>query len=406
MKRSHSSRRARGLGLVSVAVVAACIAALVQPAAAVPPSADLSIVLSHTPAGALTGQNITFTMTVTNAGPDAASNVVVALPLTYELEVRSAVASTGSCQHQVEAPLVICGTASLAAGQSMTSTVVIRSMAGGVAHLEAAVDSDTPDPDRSNGTGEDTLIVQLGPPFAEQLAKAYFSDILGRAPTAAELDALERRINAARFGHLTEVAFGLLSTPEYRTIRITGAYLAILGRHAGAAETNYWLGYIARGGSFERMAVQMVGSSEFLRKAGGRAGFVNAAYRAILGRSADQGALGYWNRRLAAGMTTGQVASALQFSLEGLNRIIDQRFQAVFGHGPTQGARFYWLLGLRQGVSVERLFATLFASGEYLRQFVEPYCCLGGGGGGYRPFPGAAAAAAHSALAQRSRSGS
>lgn len=144
------------------------------------------------------------------------------------------------------------------------------------------------------------------------------------------------------------------------------------------------------------MTVLIVGSPEFVRRSGGTPGFVNAAYRAILGRPADAGGRDHWNRRLAAGTTPGQVANALQFSHDGLNRVITSRVRAALHHDPTNAERSYWFLGLSVGITIERQTALLYGRGAYLSQFSDPYCCLGGGG--YRVAPGGAAARARGAL--------
>jgi uncharacterized repeat protein (TIGR01451 family) len=81
---------------------------------------DLVIVKDATSPTPLNG-TVDYTLTVTNRGPDTATNVQVADPAPAGITYQSATSSQGSCS--VTASLVACNLGTLAAGQSVTINV-------------------------------------------------------------------------------------------------------------------------------------------------------------------------------------------------------------------------------------------------------------------------------------------
>jgi len=95
-----------------------------------PPSIDLSLTMTGTPDPILSGRNITYTLSVTNNGPDIATNVEIydALPLTVVFV--SAASSQGSCN--MAGHSVFCAAGSMANAATMTVTMVVTATASGV----------------------------------------------------------------------------------------------------------------------------------------------------------------------------------------------------------------------------------------------------------------------------------
>ena len=121
--------------------------------------ADLSITKTDSPDPVNAGQNVTYTLTVTNNGPSAAQNVVVSDLLSSDLTLVSAVASpaVGSWT----SPDWTYGT--LASGASFTVTIV-ATVNSSVPHMTilnntASVSSTTNDPDLSNNTDSEPTTV-------------------------------------------------------------------------------------------------------------------------------------------------------------------------------------------------------------------------------------------------------
>jgi uncharacterized repeat protein (TIGR01451 family) len=129
-------------GVSALSAPQGCAQTLVVPV----PTADLSIVKDG-PAQALAATTYSYTLTVTNRGPDDAANVVVTDPTgAYPVTVTSVPAGC-----QVTAGTVSCNAGTLAAGTSTTFTVTLQVNAGAapgtVIHNCATVTSSTQDPD-------------------------------------------------------------------------------------------------------------------------------------------------------------------------------------------------------------------------------------------------------------------
>lgn len=86
-----------------------------------PPDADLNVTKTTTSTQAFTGSNITYTITVANAGPSTATNVVVTDTLPAGLTFVSANPSQGTCN---AASPVTCNIGTLLNGASATITLV------------------------------------------------------------------------------------------------------------------------------------------------------------------------------------------------------------------------------------------------------------------------------------------
>ena len=91
----------------------------------VPPSSDLQVTKSVSPAEPQSGGPVTFTIPVTNAGPSVANNVIVSDAMPPEI-VFSSVTGTfpgGTCVPNPESRLLRCERAALAPGQTVTITI-------------------------------------------------------------------------------------------------------------------------------------------------------------------------------------------------------------------------------------------------------------------------------------------
>jgi uncharacterized repeat protein (TIGR01451 family) len=148
-------------------------AVIVQPVAGEAPRHDLTITQAVSPAMPIAGEPLFFILTVTNAGPDPASNVVVTDRLPSNATFVDATASQGFCIHDVRGD-VICSLGTLGNGQSATVTIQVIPEAGTITN-SAMVNSTT-----AGGLGD--------PAFANNVAtstvaaNAHASDI----PTTSE----------------------------------------------------------------------------------------------------------------------------------------------------------------------------------------------------------------------------
>ena len=130
-------------------------------------SADLAITKLDTPDPVVAGTNLTYTIRVTNAGPSAATNVVVTDVLPAQVKVLSATPSVGSCGGTTGAgdpaqPLT-CNLGTLVSGASAAITVVVKVDSevpqGFTLVNNATVSSDASDVNNANNKATATTLV-------------------------------------------------------------------------------------------------------------------------------------------------------------------------------------------------------------------------------------------------------
>jgi uncharacterized repeat protein (TIGR01451 family) len=144
-----------GLGVLSGDVVIAHSQASLD-CNGLPNTADLSVTKSSSPNPATVGQNLTYTITAANAGPDTATNVTVTDPLPLGVTLVSATSSQGTCSGTLS---ITCNLGSITAGASATVSIVILPQVAGTLVNSATASSSTSDPTPGNNTGSTSTTV-------------------------------------------------------------------------------------------------------------------------------------------------------------------------------------------------------------------------------------------------------
>jgi uncharacterized repeat protein (TIGR01451 family) len=123
------------------------------------PAADLSVTNSDSPDPVPPGERLTYTVTVTNNGPDSATGVSLTDTLARSLRVRSVRPSQGRCV--LRRTNVDCSLGDLAQGASATVVIVVRPTRKGTVTSTASVTASQPsDPDTTNNTATATTSVK------------------------------------------------------------------------------------------------------------------------------------------------------------------------------------------------------------------------------------------------------
>src|SRR2546425_763316 len=118
--------------------------------------ADVSITKTASPDPVSVGSNLTYTITVTNNGPDSATGVMVRDPLPPNATFVSATPSQGSCPGT---SIVVCNLGPLANAARATVTMVVRPTSTGTITNTARVTANEVDPNPANNTATQVTTV-------------------------------------------------------------------------------------------------------------------------------------------------------------------------------------------------------------------------------------------------------
>lgn len=124
--------------------------------AAPPPAADVSITKTAAPPAPVAGDNISYTITVTNSGPDSATNVTVTDPVPAGTTLVSSSSTQGTCSGTTS---VTCSVGTLASGGTATITIVVATSTAGPVVNIATVTATEADPDAADNSGQVTTQV-------------------------------------------------------------------------------------------------------------------------------------------------------------------------------------------------------------------------------------------------------
>jgi uncharacterized repeat protein (TIGR01451 family) len=131
---------------------------------AVPSGADLAITKSGEPEPVLSGNRLTYTLNITNNGPQAATGVTVTDPLPGNVHFDSVGSSQGSCTRSTAKPApkdgtVTCTLGNLANGASAGITIVVTTTTPGTLTNTATVRGNESDPTLPNNSATATTTV-------------------------------------------------------------------------------------------------------------------------------------------------------------------------------------------------------------------------------------------------------
>jgi len=132
-----------------------------EPTAPERDEADLSITKSDATDPVTIGEEIVYTITVFNGGPDDATQVRMTDGVPSGTSFVSANASQGTCANS--GGTVTCTLGSLASGSTVTITLRVTSIEGGQVTNTASVSGNEDDPNASNNSATETTTVELDP---------------------------------------------------------------------------------------------------------------------------------------------------------------------------------------------------------------------------------------------------
>lgn len=153
--KSRTNARTGWLAILPILAVGA-----IAPASALGAS-DLSITKTDSADPVTENTELTYTISVSNAGPDAANGVQVVDELPNHVDLASAAASQGSCDNN--GPTVTCELGALASEAVATVTIrVIPKKAGQLSNTATVTTTDTDSNSQNNSDTETTTVVAQG----------------------------------------------------------------------------------------------------------------------------------------------------------------------------------------------------------------------------------------------------
>jgi uncharacterized repeat protein (TIGR01451 family) len=137
-----------------------------------PRQANLSITKTDAPDPVTPGGTLTYTITVTNNGPDTAQNITVTDSLPSGLTFASCTATGGLCNNTGNNVTATYGSLANGASATITLSATVSNSAsdGSTISNTATISSDTFDPNTGNNTATATTSVQTAPPPSADLS--------------------------------------------------------------------------------------------------------------------------------------------------------------------------------------------------------------------------------------------
>jgi uncharacterized repeat protein (TIGR01451 family) len=368
------------------------------------PTADLSIVKTGQPNPVNVKAPLTYTLTVANAGPVTAVNVVVKDVLPPGVTFVSA--SGAGWTVTQSGGKVTATRSSMAVGASSVLTINVKAPAtAGMITNTATVTSQTPDGNPSNNQSsaitqvidQSVVISSTGfPPVPSSfphghdlnfLSKLDFLAVGGPSnldPTVLALgtyvDGLYRTIlnreadsaslvSYVRFlrtgGARDQVVDSLWRSDEHRAEQVASFYQAFLHRPVDPAGQASWVAAFHAGLDETGLAAALMESPEYLAAHPTDTAFINGVFQDVLGRVADAPSLAAWDQVLQSAGRDAVVRGILNSDEANLMHIQDD-YVSILHRGADLAGQQSWLSQLRTGqTTVGGMTEAFLASNEF-----------------------------------------
>jgi hypothetical protein len=206
-----------------------------------------------------------------------------------------------------------------------------------------------------NGTGGGSATVWIG---------SAYQDVLGRAPSSAELSSALAAL--ALPANLASAASALAHGLEHYDQFIAATYQRYLGRSPSAGEVAGWAQQMQNGLSDEHLEADFIGSAEYITAHGGPgAGWVTGMYQDLVGRSPSQTEVDGWVAALNSGASTQQIAYGFAASGEREAQRVNGDYLTFLGRLASPTEINGWVAAFQHGSSNEDLVASFVGSREY-----------------------------------------
>jgi len=361
------------------------------------PEADVAVVKVAKQTQVQIGQEVDYTITISNLGPNPAQNVL----MTDNLPAGSTFLSAGSASFPVtQNNGVITGTISnLPVGTVDVVTVSIDApIVPGIITNTVTVTSTTPDPNPNNNTSiVTTPVISLpGQVFPKSIpplvttpaitnklqlipgASQYINQ--GVINQMATIDGLFRTLEGRPATYNEQVTYSkelqsgalsinglvnqLWASPAHMNIEATSLYKTILHRAPTTAELSSTVASLRAGASETAIMLTLLTSAEYQAKHPDTASFINGFYADVLGQIPSS--LTQLTMLQALGADTiQQEAQSLLASTSMYSEIVTDGFDNILRRPPTSAEMQYWTNQLQAGVSQDAFLHQLLVSSQF-----------------------------------------
>jgi len=204
---------------------------------------------------------------------------------------------------------------------------------------------------------------------AEQvdLVDALAADLASASSSAETIGHAQVGANVAVGSARTQAAHAISMSQAGRETAAQDLFQRAFQRDLDPSGRVFWSGELVEDAR-SRVLVRLTGSAEFYAASGSTtAGFVDNAYRAVLGRTPDTAGKAYWSQRLDAGEPVSIIADDLVASLEYRQKEVDNAYQVMLGRSADATGRAYWAQRLTT-TRVEAILAGIGGSTEYFHR--------------------------------------
>jgi uncharacterized repeat protein (TIGR01451 family) len=352
-----------------------------EPQTVLPQQADLAPAKTVSNPTPNVGDIISFTVTLTNNGPDDATGVQVSEPLSAGLALVYAAPSQGSYNSGTG----VWEVGALPVGAHVVLTLQAQVLSGAPQTNTATIShSDQFDPNPGNNTASVTVVPPeepfvpptvigkvelLGGSLRDAMADAIFvnhlyQDLLGRTPDVGGLNGWYSLLLA---GVPREViAQAIWQSPEHYGIEVDRFYQVFLHRSADLLGRQNAVNALLGGEGETNVELGLMTSAEYTAEHPDNAGFVTSLYYAVLGRTPSAIEVGGWLQLLQNGASRAAVALGFLTSSEADLRLVDHYYAEYLGRPADFAGEQGWLALLEENLMTPAAVGqAILASDEY-----------------------------------------
>lgn len=161
------------------------------------------------------------------------------------------------------------------------------------------------------------------------------------------------------------VVSGRVAGDAYLEATVVELYAEILGRAPSDADVDYWSGRITSLGEY-RVRAELLSAAELIQSVmGDKGAFVEIVYAYGLDRGASEADIEYWSARTGdTASSRSQLAWWVLRSAEGRNVVARDLFEEILARTPDTGSRDFYADRLTVAKGIENVTITLASSGE------------------------------------------